>query len=515
MGCALVGSMLGNAALAEKHVFYETFSTGWEERWVPSSLEKYTGKVEAAKMKESEDFGLKVTEKAKFYGLSSKFTPIKPGKDTVVLQYELALEEGLECGGAYLKFLSEGFEPTELDNETPYSVMFGPDKCGSTNKVHFIFRHKNPKTGEYEEHHLKSPPSVPLDKNTHLYTAVIYPDNKFEIMIDGEVKSEGNLLESFDPPVNPPKEIDDPEDKKPSDWVDESEIPDPEATKPDDWDEDAPYMIEDMDAEKPEDWLEDEPVMIDDPHATAPEDWDEEEDGEWQPPQIENPKCTEVSGCGPWKRPMTKNPDYKGKWTAPMIPNPEYKGEWEPRQIPNPDYFEDTDPIKSLADIEGVAVEIWTMSDGMIFDNILVTSDKSYAKELMEKTWKLKNLAQKTADVIEDSTKAPAEPIGWEYVERLVGAVPFLSKLKADHADKFEKLKENYIIVYSVVALNALVSLLIFIRLLSGKPKSGAVDVGKAKKEDITEEDDPQDQDGKEDEEKEEEDKVKRRSRRA
>ena len=35
--------------------------------------------------------------------------------------------------------------------DTPYTIMFGPDKCGETNKVHFILRHKSPVTGEWEE----------------------------------------------------------------------------------------------------------------------------------------------------------------------------------------------------------------------------------------------------------------------------------------------------------------------------------------------------------------------------
>jgi hypothetical protein len=39
------------------------------------------------------------------------------------------------------------------------------------------------------------------------------------------------LLEDFEPPVNPPEEIDDPEDKKPADWVDQEKIPDPDAKK--------------------------------------------------------------------------------------------------------------------------------------------------------------------------------------------------------------------------------------------------------------------------------------------
>jgi len=39
----------------------------------------------------------------------------------------------------------------------------------------------------------------------------------------------------FSPPVNPPAEIEDKNDKKPEDWDERETIPDPEATKPDDW----------------------------------------------------------------------------------------------------------------------------------------------------------------------------------------------------------------------------------------------------------------------------------------
>lgn len=52
--------------------------------------------------------------------------------------------------------------------------MFGPDKCGEDYKLHFIFRHKNPKTGEFEEKHAKKPDAdlrtYYTDKKTHLYT---------------------------------------------------------------------------------------------------------------------------------------------------------------------------------------------------------------------------------------------------------------------------------------------------------------------------------------------------------
>eukprot|EP01018_Ginkgo_biloba_P010199 Gb_26425 [translate_table: standard] len=68
--------------------------------------------------------------------------------------------------------------------------MFGPDKCGATNKVHFIFHHKYPKTEKYED---------------------------------------------------APMEIEDLEKEKPAGWLDDKpeEIDDPESTKPDDdWDDD-------------------------------------------------------------------------------------------------------------------------------------------------------------------------------------------------------------------------------------------------------------------------------------
>src|SRR5215471_14343352 len=171
-------------------------------------------------------------------------------------------------------------------------------------KVHFIFRHKNPKTGEYEEKHLTSPPQARTTKVTSLYTLIVKPDQSFQIQINGEAVKNGTLFDDFSPAVNPEKEIDDPKDTKPENWVEEAMIPDPEATKPEDWDEDAPYEIVDLEATKPEDWLDEEPTSIPDPEAQKPEDWDDEEDGDWVPPTVPNPKCNDVSGCGKWESPM-------------------------------------------------------------------------------------------------------------------------------------------------------------------------------------------------------------------
>ena len=46
------------------------------------------------------------------------------------------------------------------------------------------------------------------------------PCCSYDLLIDGESKKSGSILEDFDPSINPAEEIDDPEDKKPEDWID-------------------------------------------------------------------------------------------------------------------------------------------------------------------------------------------------------------------------------------------------------------------------------------------------------
>ncbi|CAG0894049.1 unnamed protein product [Cyprideis torosa] len=306
----------------------------------------------------------------------------------LVVQYEVGYQDGIECGGAYIKLLSDELGKvnlSDLTNKTPYTIMFGPDKCGNDYKLHFIIRYRNPKTGDFEEKHANKPAAKLEayfnDKQPHLYTLVLRPDGKFTVSVDGEVVSSGNLLEDFTPPFNPPKEIDDPNDSKPEDWDERETIPDPEAKKPDDWDEDAPRFIKDENAVMPDGWMEDEEEMIPDPEATKPDDWDEELDGDWEPPLVNNPKCDTAPGCGKWDPPTMDNPDYKGKWYPPQIKNPAYKGVWAPRKIPNPDSYEDLKPFENLAPIVAAGFEIWSMNDNIYFDNLVVTQLESVAQD--------------------------------------------------------------------------------------------------------------------------------------
>ncbi|XP_065927321.1 uncharacterized protein [Magallana gigas] len=370
------------------------------------NLSKYDGKwkVEVPKSSAVEgDLGLVLKSKAKHHAVASKLNkPFKFDGKPLFVQYEVKYQDGIDCGGAYVKLLSAdpALDLKQFHDKTPYTIMFGPDKCGLDNKLHFIFRHKNPKTGEIEEKHAKKPSaaldSYFTDKKTHQYSLVINPDNTFEVSVDGSVVNSGSLLDDFSPPVNPPKEIEDPNDKKPEDWDEKEKIPDPDAEKPEDWDENEPEKIVDSEATKPDGWLEDENKLVPDPDAEKPKDWDEEMDGEWEAPLIENPKCSDAPGCGKWEQPMIKNPKYKGKWRPPMIDNPNYQGIWKPRRIPNPNFFEDLDPYK-MTPINAVGLELWSMTDEIVFDNFLVTDDKGVAEKWTEQTFQIKSAAEKAS----------------------------------------------------------------------------------------------------------------------
>ncbi|XP_065073374.1 calnexin-like isoform X2 [Ochlerotatus camptorhynchus] len=271
--------------------------------------------------------------------------------------------------------------------------MFGPDKCGNDIKLHFIFRHVNPINGTITEKHCRKAKDrldEPFkDKQPHLYQLVVRPDNTYVIRVDHKTINEGSLFTEFMPPVNPPKDIDDPTDFKPENWDEREKIPDPDAKKPNDWNEDEPPQIPDPNTSKPEGWLDNVEEMISDPNAEKPVDWDVDMDGEWEAPLIVNPACEKVVGCGLWKPPLISNPNYKGKWRAPLIDNPNYQGKWASRKIPNPDFFEDKNPFR-MTTIAAIGIELWSMSSDILFDNLIIVDDETLARDWAAQTYDLK-----------------------------------------------------------------------------------------------------------------------------
>merc|ERR1719478_2115284 len=374
---AVLSILVGLAAVASAEVYFEEdFSGDWESRWTIGKMSgKEMGKWDVTSGKwfvdEEVNKGLTPSEDMRFYSIGSKMKSMASSKGkTLVVQFSAKIEnhQYAFCGGGYIKLMPEGTKQETFSGDDEYNIMFGPDLCGyDVSHIHSIFNHKGENLLKTDKISLEY-----SDKNeyTHLYTLHLKPDGTYEVFFDLDSKAKGKLVDDWDFP-NPTK--DDPDDKKPSDWVDETMIDDPEDKKPDGWDE--------------------IPAQIPDPDASKPEDWDDEDDGEWEPPLIDNP-------------------DFKGEWTAKQIDNPAYKGEWSPKQIKNPDYEEGVQ--LAAYDSMYVGFELWIVNNGTIFDNILVTDDLEYAKAQGEKLWRPTSKAEEDIKEKWDKENKPEDDFGGE-----------------------------------------------------------------------------------------------------
>merc|ERR1712178_332245 len=365
MSRTLLIAAIACVAFATAEVYFEEdFSGDWESRWIQSKAKSDLGamKVSAGKFFGDEEAGkgLQTSQDAKFYAISAKMKEFSNEGKTLVIQFSVKHEQDIDCGGGYLKL--GAFEPEKFEGSSEYNIMFGPDICGSsTKKTHVIFNYNDKNLDKKKEVRCES------DTLSHLYTLIVKPDMTYEAQIDMNKVDSGSLEEGWS--FLEPKEIRDPEDKKPSDWVDEAEMDDPEDKKPEGYD--------------------DIPAKISDPKASKPDDWDDESDGAWEAPQIDSP-------------------EYKGEWKAKRIKNPDYKGVWEAKLIPNPKYAPD-DKLYMYEKFSTVGIDVWQVKSGTIFDNILITDDVDYAKEHAEKTWKAAKDGEKAAKEKADEEKRKAD----------------------------------------------------------------------------------------------------------
>ncbi|THH16077.1 hypothetical protein EW146_g4490 [Bondarzewia mesenterica] len=156
---------------------------------------------------------------AAHHAISALFSePLDFSEMPLVVQYEVKYQKGSNCGGSYLgtrsqreqdgelhadamtwamrmlrrrpermmKLLEDGYQTSgkEFSDETPWVIMFSPNLTCPGTKIHFIFHHKNPITGEYEEKHLTLPPKPSIEKTTNLYTLVLHPNNTYDVLFN-------------------------------------------------------------------------------------------------------------------------------------------------------------------------------------------------------------------------------------------------------------------------------------------------------------------------------------------
>jgi len=364
---ALVLASLCAASLASIWFDDDFSKDGWEQRWVVSSWKKADGTAGTWDLDAGTyatdrvaERGLHTTQDARFYSISSKLPKAFSNKDkTLVVQFSVKHQQNIDCGGGYMKLLPEGTDQTNFNGDAAYNIMFGPDICGAGHRiVHFILNKRG------ENRLIKRNVNAENDEFTHTYTAVLKADNTYEIYIDGEKKQDGAIEDDWN--ILPPKQINDPAQSKPADWVDDPMMDDPNDVKPADWDS--------------------IPAEIADPDAKKPDDWDSDLDGEWEAPKI-------------------PNPEYKGVWRAKRINNPAYKGVWQHPQIPNPDYKADNTLYQF--DSHGVlGIEIWQVKAGTIFDNFLVTDDLDVALTKAKALTKVRDAEKELKRVADEKAAA-------------------------------------------------------------------------------------------------------------
>jgi calreticulin len=333
---ALVASSLvcGNA-----HTYFkETFDSTWTDRWVSAEGSGKVG-VSAGNWHGENGEGLQTQQDAKFYHVAADHEDFSNDGKDLVIQFSVQHGQKIDCGGGYLKFMPAGVDKATFNGDTEYNIMFGPDICGATKKVHVIFNYKG------TNHLIKDTIPAKTDEFTHVYTLIVHPDQTWAVKIDGEQVKAGNLVDNWD--FLPAKMIKDPEISKPEDWVEQAMIDDPEDIKPEGYDDIAEEIV--------------------DPEAEKPDDWSDEDDGEWEAPLI-------------------PNPEFKGPWYPKRIDNPEYKGVWEHPEIENPDYAFD-DSIYSYSSFGAVGLDVWQVKSGSIFDNIIITDSEAEAEAFLAETW--------------------------------------------------------------------------------------------------------------------------------
>ncbi|XP_077225168.1 calreticulin-3-like [Tasmannia lanceolata] len=337
-------------------IFEERFEDGWESHWVKSDWKRSQGKAGSFKHTpgkwsgDPDDKGIQTYPDARHFAISAKIPEFSNKDRTLVLQYSVKLEQDIECGGAYIKLHSGYVNQKKFGGDTPYSVMFGPDLCGTqTKKLHLILSYQG------QNYPIKKDLQCETDKLTHFYTFILRPDATYSVLVDNRERESGSMYTDWD--ILPPRKIKDVYAKKPKDWDEREYIDDPNNVKPEGYDK--------------------IPAEIPDPKAKEPDNWDEDEDGMWKRPKIPNPAYK-----GPWKPKRIKNPNYKGKWKIPWIDNPE---------------FEDDPDLYVLKPLQYVGIEVWQVKAGSVFDNILICDDPVYAKQVVEEIWAKNREAEKEA----------------------------------------------------------------------------------------------------------------------
>uniref|UniRef100_A0A8C3VXR0 Calreticulin n=1 Tax=Catagonus wagneri TaxID=51154 RepID=A0A8C3VXR0_9CETA len=309
------------------------------------------------------DKGLQTSEDAKFYALSTRFKPFSNVNKTLVVQFSVKHEQGIDCGGGYVKLFPDTLNQEDVHSESKYYIMFGPDICGfGNNKLQVIFHYQ----GKYHKNNkaIKCRDEC-INKDTHPCTLIIRSNATYEVKINNQQVAAGDLEDDW--AFLPPRKIKDPYARKPRKWDERLQIEDPEDKKPEDW-EGFEY--------------------IPDPEAKKPDDWNE------------------ANGWGMGRGPI---PNLKDNGNPGSLTIPINQGEWIHPETDSPKYKPDP-TICHYYNISVLGLDLWQVKSGSIFDNFLLTNDEKFVEEIGSKTWGIrKHIEKQWRELYEEMEKRKQE----------------------------------------------------------------------------------------------------------
>lgn len=91
------------------------------------------------------------------------------------MQHHFPLPLPLTVPSFFAFCLCSASQMAAFSGEVPYSIMFGPDICGFTKKVHVILTYKG------KNFLIKKEIPAETDELTHVYTLVLKSDNTYKV----------------------------------------------------------------------------------------------------------------------------------------------------------------------------------------------------------------------------------------------------------------------------------------------------------------------------------------------
>lgn len=64
--------------------------------------------------------GIQTSEDYRFYAISAEFPEFSNKDNTLVFQFSVKHEQKLDCGGGYMKLLSDDVDQKKFGGDTPY-----------------------------------------------------------------------------------------------------------------------------------------------------------------------------------------------------------------------------------------------------------------------------------------------------------------------------------------------------------------------------------------------------------